>query len=156
MLGKKLTEATIKIESAKISDLEEIYALLKIVDLPIEGVKENIDYFLLLIRQVDTTEEIIGCVGLEMYGQLALLRSAVIHPDHQGKKYGKQLTSAIIAFAKLNGVSQLYLLTETAEQFFQKLGFIKIERSQVPDSVKESIEFTSLCPDSATTMTLKL
>ncbi len=151
-----MTEATIKIEGAKISDLEEIYALLKLVDLPTEGVKENIDYFLLLIRQVDTLEEIIGCVGLEMYDQYALLRSAVIHPDHQGKNYGKQLTSAIIAFAKLNGISQLFLLTETAENFFKKLGFFKIDRSRVPEIVKASIEFTTLCDESATTMTLEL
>ncbi|NHJ31855.1 MAG: GNAT family N-acetyltransferase [Asgard group archaeon] len=151
-----MTEATIKVEGAKVSDLEEIYTLLRLVGLPIEGVKENIDYFLLLLRQVDTTEEIIGCVGLEIYEQYALLRSAVIHPDHQGKKYGKQLTLAIIAFAKLNGIAQLFLLTETAERFFEKFGFSKITRSQVPDIVKTSLEFTTLCDESATTMTLKL
>ena len=44
-----MSEAIIKVEGAKISDLEVIYALLKLVDLPIEDVKENIDYFLLLI-----------------------------------------------------------------------------------------------------------
>lgn len=150
-----MSNATIKIESAKTSDLEDIYTLLKLVDLPIEGVKESIDHFLLLIRQIDTKEEIIGCVGLEKYEQYALLRSAVVHPDHQGKKYGKQLTLAIVAYAKLIGVTQLYLLTETAEKFFEKMGFRKTERSEVPDIVKTSIEFVSLCDESSTVMTLK-
>lgn len=153
---KYLSKATIKVEGAKTSDLEALYNLLKLVDLPIEGIEETIDHFLLLKRQTDTKEEIIGCVGLEKYEQFALLRSAAIHPDHQGKKYGKQLTLAIVAYAKLVGVEQLYLLTDTAEQFFKKMGFFTIERSQVPSIVKTSIEFVSLCDEKATVMTLRV
>lgn len=151
-----MSKATIKIEGAKTSDLEAIYALLKLVALPIEGVEESIDHFLLLKRQTDAKEEIIGCVGLEKYDHYALLRSAAIHPEHQGKKYGKQLTLAIVAYAKLVGVEQIYLLTDTAEQFFKGMGFSKIERSQVPAIVKTSIEFESLCDESATVMTLQV
>ncbi|MBK5114967.1 MAG: GNAT family N-acetyltransferase [Candidatus Heimdallarchaeota archaeon] len=150
-----MSQATIKIEGAKASDLEEVYALLGLVNLPIEGVEESIDHFLLLIREIDTKEEIIGCVGLEKYEQYALLRSAVVHPDHQGKSYGKQLTLAIVAYAKLIGIEQLFLLTDTAEKFFEKMGFRKIERSEVPAIVKTSIEFVSLCDESSTVMTLK-
>jgi amino-acid N-acetyltransferase len=152
----KLTEAIIKIEGANDSDLEEIYSLLKLVKLPIEGVKEIINNFLLLIRVIDEKEEIVGCIGLEIFKQYALLRSAAIHPDHQGKNYGKQLTLAIVAYAKLVGVQQLFLLTDTAEKFFEKFGFNKIDRTQVPDLVKTSIEFESLCDESATVMTLHL
>lgn len=151
-----MSKATIKVEGAKTSDLEALYDLLKLVDLPIEGVEETIDHFLLLIRQTDSEEELIGCVGLEIYEEYALLRSAAIHPNHQGKNYGKQLILAIIAFSKLIGAKQLFLLTETAEQFFEKMGFTKIERLQVPDIVKTSIEFESLCDESAIVMTLQL
>ncbi|MHA1171196.1 MAG: arsenic resistance N-acetyltransferase ArsN2, partial [Candidatus Heimdallarchaeota archaeon] len=134
----------------------DIYSLLKLVNLPIEGVEETIANFLLLIRQTDSEEELVGCVGLEVYGEYALLRSAAVHPDHQGKNYGKQLVLAIVAYAKLIGAKQLYLLTETAELFFEKMGFSKIERSQVPAIVKTSIEFESLCDESAIVMVLQL
>ena len=147
-----MSKATIKIDGAKASDLEAVYDLLKLVNLPIEGVEETIDHFLLLKHQTDTKEEIIGCVGLEKFEQYALLRSAAIHPDHQGKSYGKQLTQAIIAYAKLIGVEQLYLLTGSAESFFKKMGFTTIDRSQVPAIVKTSIEFVSLCDERATVM----
>ncbi|MHA1123817.1 MAG: arsenic resistance N-acetyltransferase ArsN2 [Candidatus Heimdallarchaeota archaeon] len=151
-----MSKATIRIEGAKASNLEDIYSLLKLVNLPIEGVEETIDNFLLLIRQTDSEEELVGCVGLEIYEEYALLRSAAIHPDHQGKNYGKQLVLAIIAYAKLIEAKQLFLLTETAELFFEKMGFSKIERSQVPAIVKTSIEFESLCDESAIVMVLQL
>ena len=151
-----MSKATIKIESAKTSDLEEIYALLKLVNLPIEGVEETIDNFLLLIREIDSEEELVGCVGLEIFEEYALLRSAAVHPNHQGKNYGKQLVLAIIAYAKLIGAKELFLLTETAELFFEKMGFTKVDRAQVPAIVKTSIEFESLCDESAIVMSLKL
>ena len=151
-----MPKAAIRIEGAKASNLEDIYSLLKLVNLPIEGVEETIDNFLLLIRQTDSEEELVGCVGLEKYEVYALLRSAAIHPDHQGKSYGKQLTLAIVAYAKLIGVEQIYLLTGSAEPFFKKMGFSTIERSQVPAIVKTSIEFVSLCDEKATVMTLQV
>lgn len=151
-----MPKATIRVEGARASNLEEIFSLLKLVNLPIEGVEETIDNFLLLIRQTDSEEELVGCIGLEIYKESALLRSAAIHPDHQGKSYGKQLVLAIIAYAKLIGAKQLFLLTETAELFLEKMGFSKIERLQVPAIVKTSIEFESLCDESAIVMALQL
>ena len=50
----------------------------------------------------------------------------------------------------------LYLLTTTAERYFPKFGFERIERAEVPLSVQTSIEFTSACPSSATVMRKQL
>jgi len=46
----------------------------------------------------------------------------------------------------------LYLLTTTAESFFQNFGYRTVERSLVPDLIQETVEFSSLCPDDATVM----
>jgi amino-acid N-acetyltransferase len=43
-------------------------------------------------------------------------------------------------------------LTTTAEHFFPKFGFERIARADVPSSVQRSVEFTSVCPASATVM----
>jgi N-acetylglutamate synthase-like GNAT family acetyltransferase len=86
-----------------------------------------------------------GCVGLEIYGSSALLRSMAIDPEHQGRGLGTALTEAIIEDARKKGISTLFLLTETAEDFFKRFGFRIVERELVPDDVKTSIEFTKLC-----------
>ena len=68
-----MPKATIRVEGAKASNLEFIFSLLKLVNLPIEGVEETIDNFLLLVRQTDSEEELVGCIGLEIYKEYALL-----------------------------------------------------------------------------------
>ncbi len=49
-------------------------------------------------------------------------------------------------------VSDVYLLTETASMFFSRFGFESIPRTKIPMNVQQSIEFTTLCPDTATVM----
>lgn len=132
------------IQQAKPADLSVILNLLIQVDLPLEGVKEHVSDFLLLYES-ENDETPIGCAGLEIYGKAALLRSMAVAPEHQNKGHGRKLTDAIISYAKGREIETLYLLTETAEDFFQRIGFNIVEREQVPDKVKESIEFTKLC-----------
>jgi amino-acid N-acetyltransferase len=54
--------------------------------------------------------------------------------------------------AKEHQVTNVYLLTETTSTFFSKLGFLQVPRSDVPENIKRSIEFTTLCPDTDTVM----
>ena len=54
----------------------------------------------------------------------------------------EQLAAAI-------GVSELYLLTETAEAWFLRLGYVSVARDAVPVSLMASPEFSGACPDSA-------
>jgi amino-acid N-acetyltransferase len=58
--------------------------------------------------------------------------------------------------AKEYQVTNVYLLTGTARTFFSKQGFVQVPRSDVPNSVKQSVEFARLCPDTATVMTKPL
>jgi amino-acid N-acetyltransferase len=48
------------------------------------------------------------------------------------------------------------LLTETAAQFFPKIGFVPTSRARIPDVVHASVEFTSACPASAAAFVLSL
>ncbi len=54
--------------------------------------------------------------------------------------------------ARVHGIERLVLLTETARPLFQKLGYELIERREVPESLRRSAEFHSLCPVSAVCM----
>jgi amino-acid N-acetyltransferase len=139
------------IRQAEETDYDLILNLLQTVDLPIEGVKENLNYFLLLFDD----RQLIGTVGLEIYGEKALLRSLAITKERQGEGFGQRLYHRIIEKARELKISDLYLLTEGAEGFFASRGFKTISREIVDENVKSSIEFQAVCPESATCMFLK-
>ena len=54
------------------------------------------------------------------------------------------------------GISAVYLLTQTAENFFPRHGFDRIERDAASDAVKQSSEFREMCPSSSVAMVLHL
>jgi amino-acid N-acetyltransferase len=68
------------------------------------------------------------------------------------KGYGKMLTLKLIEYAREIKLKEVYLLTTTAKEFFEKLGFEEVNRDQVPSEVKNSNEFKYLCPSTAICM----
>ncbi|HUT81967.1 MAG TPA: arsenic resistance N-acetyltransferase ArsN2 [Candidatus Bathyarchaeia archaeon] len=144
------------ISPAKTNELKSVIKLLKKVNLPTEGVKEHFEDFIVLKDTTNQKFTIVGCVGLEIYMKYGLLRSLAIEPHLQSKGLGNALTDAILDYARSEDLHKVYLLTSTAEKFFLKKGFMKIKREAVPEEVKQSIEFKSLCPDSASCMEIFL
>lgn len=126
---------------ARLKDLKGIIALLRSYDLPIDGVAENIDHFLVLREG----REVIGCIGVEIYGDDGLLRSAAVRKDRQGQGLGSILTKDLISFAKRLKLKRLYLLTATAAHFFSKFGFIEVSRQTLDSPVLRAPEFTTIC-----------
>ena len=61
-----------------------------------------------------------------------------------------------LELAGRSGVRRVYLLTETAGEFFPRFGFRRIERSVAPAEVQQSVEFMCVCPETAETMLLEL
>jgi amino-acid N-acetyltransferase len=99
---------------------------------------------------------ILGVIGLERFGSDALLRSLVVAPEHRKRGLGRELVARLEHDARVDGVQQLVLLTETAQSFFRRLGYAVTGRSQVSNEVKQSAEFRSLCPASAICMSKAL
>jgi len=97
-------------------------------------------------------EKIIGTAGLEIFDDCALLRSVSVIKEEQGKGYGKIINEQIESYAKESGINCLYLLTTTAKDFFDKQGYCVIKRDESPEALKQTAEFTSLCPSSAVVM----
>ncbi len=142
----------IEIRHADHSDYPSIHSLLLSMGLPTEGVRGNLQNFMVLVKN----DRIIGTVGLEIYGENALLRSLGVDDAHQGLGYGTLLYQAILQKAIGQNIQNLYLLTETAENFFTTLGFKKIARDTADHEIKLSTEFVKVCPKSATCMMLSL
>lgn len=141
-----------KIRSAKGSDLPAVETLLAQNDLPIDGVRDNFSSFVV----ADDRGVISGTIGLEKYGSVALLRSAVVSSEHRGTGVGRQLVEQLLERAEEAGVDELFLLTTTAEKYFPKFGFTQTTRAAVPDALKASAEFRGACPDTAIVMTRRI
>jgi len=97
-----------------------------------------------------------GVVGLEVYEDSALLRSLVVHARVRKGGCGSQLLAAAEDLARTRGVQTLYLLTTTAAQFFERHGYVQLERASAPAAIRQTREFGSLCPDDATFMAKSL
>ena len=100
--------------------------------------------------------KVIGATGIEVHRDVGLLRSAVVVPQWQGKGVGESLTRDRIAWSRGEGLQALYLLTNTAADYFPRFGFVAVERARVPNAIKASREFAETCCASATVMVLPL
>jgi amino-acid N-acetyltransferase len=136
------------VEPARSADLDAVLSLLRDNALPVDGLSDHLATTL-VVRDGD---RIVGSAALEVYGDGALLRSVAVAPGLQRSGLGRTLTHAAIDLARERGLPALFLLTTTADGYFPRFGFERIERTQVPDTVRESVEFTSACPASAIVM----
>lgn len=99
---------------------------------------------------------VVGCIGLELYGSHGLLRSLWVDPAQRRLGLAASLVQTLEEYAVGHDLSDLYLLTETAEAFFLKRGYQRLDRQTAPEELKGSAEFKSLCPDSAALMVKSL
>lgn len=136
------------IRPATAADWPAIEALLVAAHLPLDGAAQHAPDFLV----AEQAGAIVGTIGMERYPDGALLRSAAVAEGVRGQGVGEALVHALTERARTSGVPALFLLTETAEQWFPRFGFARITRDDVPATVKQSVEFTTACPASAAVM----
>jgi amino-acid N-acetyltransferase len=137
-----------KIIQANQTHRQTIIELLKTEKLPVADLPGNLDHFFV----ASINGEIIGAIGLELYPPFGLLRSMVVQQDHRNLKIAAALVQTLEKHAFDLKVSSIYLLTETASTYFDKRNYQRIERTEVPDAIKQSTEFSSVCPVSAIVM----
>lgn len=142
----------VAIGPALAGELPAIAALLRAARLPLAGI-EACTGSTIVARQ---NARIVGCAALELYGDSALLRSVALDSALRGQGLGQQLTAAALDLARARGVRRVYLLTETAGQFFPRFGFQPSTRDAVDAKVQGSVEFTTACATSALVMELAL
>ena len=102
----------------------------------------------------DAPGALLGGIALELRGDAALLRSAVVVPGARGQGIGRALVRAGVEHAWGAGAGSVSLLTETAEGFFSRFGFRPVQREDLPAELQASAEFQGACPESAVVMTL--
>jgi amino-acid N-acetyltransferase len=142
-----------RLRPATRDDLPAVEALLTANGLPTAGVADALHDFLV----AESDGAVVGVGGLEVCScGDALLRSVAVDARWRGRGLGRAVVSGLIADAEARGINALYLLTTTAERYFPSFGFAPTTRDAVPAPVKETVEFQSACPASATVMALPL
>lgn len=128
------------------SDLQRIKSFLGENGLPELGVDEWVDNFVIA---EDQNGSLLGVAGLELYEKSGLLRSVAVAKRFRGQGYGRILIESVTGTAKARGVKRLYLLTDDAGAYFERLGFQVVDRKDVDEAVKVSVEFTEICETAA-------
>ena len=124
-----------------------VLELLRENDLPVRDLDETKTLFACL-----SNGDVIGTGGLESFRDCGLLRSISIKKDLQKKGLGRFIVGELEKMARQNGVKCLYLLTITAAGFFTKQGYETIGRETVPIEIKNTTEFSTICPSTAEVM----
>jgi amino-acid N-acetyltransferase len=141
-----------KVSQATPDDLSSVLALLRRCELLETGVAEAFPYFVVARSDAAT----VGCAGLEVYADVGLLRSVAVEPSARRSGLGKALVRGVVAAAGELGLRDLFLLTTTAPEFFERVGFNRVPRGEVPATVAGSWEFRVGCPQNAQMMRLSL
>ena len=129
------------------ADQQEVLALLAANGLPpLDPGAET-----LLLGEFDG-QGLAGAVGLEARGRSGLLRSLAVRGDRRGAGLGGALVSAVESAAAEQGVTDLYLLTTTAERFFAGRGYAPVSREAAPAEIRATSEFAEVCPASSAFM----
>ncbi|MDI9357114.1 MAG: arsenic resistance N-acetyltransferase ArsN2 [Chitinophagaceae bacterium] len=142
----------IKYKTANLKDIPQIQKLLNKYQLPYEDVITSKVLFIIALAN----GQIIGCIGMEKKENNGLLRSFVVEERFQKQGVGNELFKISLDEARKEKTKVMHLLTTTAETYFCKKGFVKTNRNEAPKDIKETAEFSKLCPSSSVYMNLDL
>lgn len=133
---------TPSIEPLDPADLPAVQALLLACGLPAEDARVAPGAAQFVCREDGA---IVGTVGVDVSGGLALLRSLAVAPAARGRGLGLALTQAAEAHAVAAGARTLLLLTTTADALAQGRGFTAVSRCSLGDGVLAFRQFAASC-----------
>jgi amino-acid N-acetyltransferase len=139
----------VRLQPANLAQLE---ALLRHSNLPTQDCAAQAQNF----YGIFAGDELIAAGGLEPATDYVLLRSIVVKQQYRESGLARSISEYLISLAEAEGRLAVYLLTETAGSYFQKLGFVPLSRAEVPAAIAQTRQFSVLCPDSADCMVMPL
>jgi len=98
----------------------------------------------------------VGFGGIEMHGEIALLRSVVILPPLRHQGLGHAITAALEGEALALGARAIYLVTAGEAPFFADQGFAPCSLDVVPPEVSGCDEFSAAAPGAVIVMSKRL
>jgi amino-acid N-acetyltransferase len=139
---------TSQVRTGTDQDTASIRLLLESAGLPTDDLLTSNPQFVVACDN----DRVVAIGALQRFGVSALLRSVVVASDVRGSGLGRSIVQDLERAARSGRIEQLFLLTQTAQRFFEHQGYRVIDRHSVPPDVQGSAEFRLLCPASATCM----
>lgn len=141
-----------KLSAGPVAYSPSVEALLQASQLPTEDLRD-VDYQNhVQLFTLEQNEQVVGVVGIELHGNSGLLRSLAIAESERGNGLGVLLLKHAEEAAQIMGVKELFLLTTTAADFFNRMGYELVDRASAPESIAQSKQFAGICPASASFM----
>jgi len=143
-----------RLRSARPDDLSAIDALIISEHLPAFRTADFLDTFWVL----EGERGLSGCVGLEVFGEAALLRSVITAPELRGKGFGDVLVRKAFGEARKRGVKRLYLFTMDKAPFFTRHGFEHCTMDDFEPAARQCSQYSILVdhPEVAEVLTAML
>lgn len=133
-------QARISVRKSLASDLRGIELLLSSAQLPASDIERYLSTFFV----ADNGYQIIGVGGLENCGSgIGLLRSFVVAPEFRNQGIAARMFAQVAAAARQLGISALYLLTNTAQDYFAKRGFTRMARDDAPAPIRRTSQYAN-------------
>ncbi|MBO0949862.1 arsenic resistance N-acetyltransferase ArsN2 [Fibrella forsythiae] len=130
------------------TDRPALTELLTQAKLLTDDLPENLGTFILAFDN----DTLAGTAGVDIIELTGLLRSVAVAPAYQHQHIGRQLIAAAEKLASDKGIMNLYLITTTADRYFDRLGFERVDRNNVPEAIATTRQFSELCPASSVVM----
>ncbi|HEY5925711.1 MAG TPA: GNAT family N-acetyltransferase [Kofleriaceae bacterium] len=134
----------VSIMPASESDRDELVALLHAVNLPLDGLDDAFPRGFAVAR---LDGALVGAAGLEQWDNHALLRSVAVADAHRNQHIAAALVADRLAWAKslmrdepagTQSVASVSLLTSDADRFFERFGFERVAREELPPALAAS------------------
>jgi len=127
-----------KIRTAKISDVNAIYALInhyaerdRMLFRSMADIYENLQAFFI----ADVGGAVVGCCALQViWSDLGEIKSLAVKKENAGRGIGKMLMNSALKYAKEIGLKKVFALT-MEKDFFKKLGFKVVDKNSLPMKV---------------------
>ncbi len=132
-----MSETTLR--PATPDDVPAIIALLEANHLPAWELEQHLENFVVAERD----GRVVGCGGLEAYpaGSAALVRSMAVDEPLRGSGLGSDILRWVMARAQSLGLSEYYLFTMSARDFYLPFGFTDATLDEFPEPVRESAQY---------------
>jgi len=127
----------VELRRARRDEMETVRQIIVSENMPAMELDRWIEDFWVL----DKDGELVGCAGVEVYGEAAVLRSVATAPSIRGTGEGIRLVKRCLEYAREKGAKRCYLFTMTAEDFFPRFGFERCTLDDFETAVRESWQY---------------
>jgi amino-acid N-acetyltransferase len=115
-----ISAAACSYRRGRASDIPEFVRLIIAGELPPLFIDDFVEGFVV----VEHEGTIVGCGGLEIYDRSGVIRSVVVDERARGQHIGERMAELLMEEARSAGLTDVYLFTMHAHNFWLRFGFI--------------------------------